>query len=98
MKAYLQRLNPTNGLIWYYAIQIQRDLLGEWLVIREWGRSGSPGTVRQLPFDSHPAAAANMAALVEELTARGYQVVMREGLSPALAAYLEGEHGNDTDS
>ncbi len=98
MKAYLQRFNPTNGLIWYYAIQIQRDLLGQWQVVREWGRSGSPGTMRHVPFDSHAAAEANMTALLEELTSRGYQVVMREGMSPALAAYLEGETARDTDS
>lgn len=91
MKAYLQRFNPANGLIWYYAIQIQRDLLGNWQVIREWGRSGSPGTVRNAPFDSHASAATNMITLLEQLTARGYQVVMREGTNPALAAYLEGD-------
>ncbi|MBF0584617.1 MAG: WGR domain-containing protein [Magnetococcales bacterium] len=98
MKAYLQRLNPANGLIWYYAIQIQRDLLGNWQVIREWGRSGSPGTMRQAPFDSHATAEANMTTLLEQLTARGYQVVMREGANPALAAYLEGEKEHDTHS
>ncbi|MBF0589732.1 MAG: WGR domain-containing protein, partial [Magnetococcales bacterium] len=50
MKAYLQRINPDNDAIWYYSIQIQRDLLGRWHVIREWGRSGSPGTLRQTPY------------------------------------------------
>ncbi len=98
MKAYLQRFNPTSGLIWYYAIQIQRDLLGRWQVIREWGRNGSPGTVRQAPFDSHAEAEAQMTDLVEQLTARGYHVVMREGMNPALAAFLEGERENDPDS
>ncbi|MBF0461825.1 MAG: WGR domain-containing protein [Magnetococcales bacterium] len=95
MKAYLQRFNPANGLIWYYAVQVQRDLLGRWQVVREWGRSGSPGTLRQTPFDSHALAAENMAELLEQLIDRGYQVVMREGSSPALAAYLEGEAESD---
>ena len=97
MKAYLQRFNPTNGVIWYYAIQIQRDLLGNWQVIREWGRNGSPGTLRQEPFDTHAMAEASMVSLQEQLIARGYQVVMREGSRPALAAYLEGDAESDFD-
>ena len=98
MKAYLQRFNPSNGLIWFYAIHVQRDLLGRWQVVREWGRSGSPGTIRHIPFDSHAMAAAKMAALLDQLLARGYHVVMREGLSPALAAYLEGDTNDVFDS
>ncbi|MEO5363889.1 MAG: WGR domain-containing protein [Magnetococcus sp. DMHC-8] len=95
MKAYLQRFNPTSGLIWYYAVQIQRDLLGRWQVIREWGRSGSPGTVRHVPFDTHAQAEADMTTWVEQLIARGYHVVMREGLDPTLAAFLEDNTDKD---
>lgn len=95
MKAYLQRFNASNGLIWFYAIQIQRDLLGRWQVIREWGRSGSPGTLRQKPFDTHAGAEENMTSLLNQLTQEGYQVVMREGLSPSLAAYVNEENAGD---
>lgn len=98
MKAYLQRFNYSNGLIWFYAIQIQRDLLGRWQVIREWGRSGSPGTLRQVPFDTHASAEESMASILKQLTNKGYRVVMREGLSPTLAAYLNRENAGDFDS
>ena len=96
MKAYLQRFNNSNGLIWFYAIQIQRDLLGRWQVIREWGRSGSPGTLRQVPFETHAGAEENMLSLLDQLTAKGYRVVMREGLSQSMATYLQQE--NEVDS
>lgn len=95
MKAYLQRINASNGLIWFYAIQIQRDLLGRWQVIREWGRSGSPGTLRQVPFDTHAGAEENMTSLLKQLTDKGYEVVMREGLSPSLAYYLQQEDASE---
>ena len=98
MKAYLQRFNASNGLIWFYAIQIQRDLLGRWQVIREWGRSGSPGTLRQVPFETHAGAEENMTSLLKQLTEKGYQVVMREGLSPSLAAYMKEDETGDCDS
>lgn len=98
MKAYLQRLNPSNGRLGFYAIQIQRDLLGRWQVIREWGRVGSPGTLRQIPFDTHEGATSSMISWLDQLTQKGYQVVMREGLSPSLAAYLNKETLSDVNS
>jgi predicted DNA-binding WGR domain protein len=98
MKAYLQRLSPENGQIWYYSVQVQRDLLGQWQVIREWGRSGSPGAVRHAPYEDYLQAAEGLSQLLEQLVKRGYHVVMREGSKPALAAYLKGENDHDSDS
>ena len=96
MKAYLQRLNPS-GAIWYYSIQIQRDLMGRWQVIREWGRSGSPGTLRSMPYDAFFDAQESMETLVEELSQRGYQVVHSEGPNPREAAYYSEENdGGDS--
>ncbi|MBF0193108.1 MAG: WGR domain-containing protein [Magnetococcales bacterium] len=88
MKAYLQRLNPVSGDVWYYSIQIQRDLMGRWQVIREWGRSGSPGTVRYMPYDSFFDAQDSMQTLVEQLSDKGYQVVHSEGPDPKDAQYF----------
>ncbi|HIJ85223.1 MAG: WGR domain protein [Magnetococcales bacterium] len=85
MKAYLQKVNSQSGEVWFYSIQIQRDLLGEWQIIREWGRSGSSGTVRRQAFDDLDPAMENMDLLVEQLREKGYTVVMREGLTADLA-------------
>ncbi|MBF0455331.1 MAG: WGR domain-containing protein [Magnetococcales bacterium] len=98
MKAYLQRLNPNSGDVWFYSIQIQRDLMGRWQVIREWGRSGSPGTVRHMPYDAYYDAQESMETLIEELSQRGYQVVHSEGPNPKDAAYYNEEHPDDRDS
>ncbi|HAT50188.1 MAG: WGR domain-containing protein [Nitrospirae bacterium] len=85
MKAYLQKINPQSGEVWFYSIQIQRDLLGEWQIIREWGRSGSSGTVRRQTFDNLDPAMENMDLLVDQLREKGYKVVMREGLTADMA-------------
>ncbi|MEO5378937.1 MAG: WGR domain-containing protein [Magnetococcus sp. DMHC-6] len=95
MKAYLQRLNPANGLICYYSLQIQRDLLGRWQVIREWGKSGSPGTLRRSPYDTHAQAVDALRSLRDQLTQKGYLVVMQEGLSRGMAAYIEEGDSSD---
>lgn len=94
MKAYLQRLNPSTGMVLYYHLQIQRDLLGRWQVIRNWGKGGSPGTMRRFPFNSYDEATQSMSSLLHQLTNKGYHVVMREGLQAAMAAYLHGEMKN----
>lgn len=88
MKAYLQRPNPTSGHVLFYSIQIQRDLMARWQVIREWGRSGSPGTVRFVPYDSYFDAQESMQKLVGELAKKGYRVVHSEGPDPKDAAYF----------
>lgn len=84
MKAYLQKVNAQSGGVWFYSIQIQQDLLGEWQIIREWGRSGSSGTIRREAFEAIGPAMENMNLLVEQLREKGYRVVMREGLTADL--------------
>jgi predicted DNA-binding WGR domain protein len=34
----------------YYRMEIQRDLFGEWCLMREWGRIGHSGQIRSAPF------------------------------------------------
>lgn len=91
MKVYLQRPSPVTGVVLFYSLQIQRDLLGRWHVIREWGRSGSPGTVRQNPYDAYEVALEAMLALEAQLLDKGYQAMMRQGMSSAMGAYLHEE-------
>jgi predicted DNA-binding WGR domain protein len=36
----------------FYALQLAPTLFGEWVLVAEWGRIGSPGAVRQKVFHS----------------------------------------------
>jgi predicted DNA-binding WGR domain protein len=47
-------------------------LFGEWVLLREWGRIGSGGTVRADPYANAGAALAAMKALVRAKLKRGY--------------------------
>ena len=40
----------------YYTIYVMRNLFGEWSVMREWGRIGSPGRVTLQSFASEEEA------------------------------------------
>jgi predicted DNA-binding WGR domain protein len=47
----LRRRDPARRMARFYRVGLQAelleaDLLGGWSLVREWGRIGSPGTVR----------------------------------------------------
>jgi predicted DNA-binding WGR domain protein len=62
--AYLTRTDPTRNINRFYVVDITPTLFGEWALLREWGRRGSPnyaparrcGT-RRAAHDQAPAAA-----------------------------------------
>ena len=72
MLTYLERRDPKKKMARFYAISLAPTLFGPCAVIREWGRIGSPGTVREEWFDNPEAAAATAARLSLEKRRRGY--------------------------
>ena len=43
---FLTRIDPTRNMDRFYIVAVTPTLFGEWAVLREWGRRGSPGTMR----------------------------------------------------
>jgi predicted DNA-binding WGR domain protein len=39
----LQRTDPARNIHWFYLLDVQPDLFGQWSFIREWGRIGQLG-------------------------------------------------------
>jgi predicted DNA-binding WGR domain protein len=37
----LHRIDPAKNMRRFYRLDVQRDLFGQWCLIREWGRIGS---------------------------------------------------------
>lgn len=48
----LVRRDPESHMARFYAIHLAPTLFGGWDLVREWGRIGSPGTLRITPFDT----------------------------------------------
>jgi predicted DNA-binding WGR domain protein len=48
--AFLTRTDPTRNIDRFYIVAATPTLFGEWALHRDWGRRGSPGTLR---LDSH---------------------------------------------
>jgi predicted DNA-binding WGR domain protein len=69
----LYRIDATKRMHRFYLLDVQPDLFGEWCLMREWGRIGSAGRTRSIPFaSSHEAQAAlHRQRIVKEK--RGYE-------------------------
>ncbi len=71
----LHRFAPAKNMRRFYRLEVQRDLFGQWCLVREWGRIGRAGRLRMAAYDS---AAEAQAALVRQRRAkerRGYLVL-----------------------
>jgi predicted DNA-binding WGR domain protein len=52
----LTNIDPSKNMRRFYSVQIGRTLFGEWSLMREWGRIGSPGRVTLESFASEEEA------------------------------------------
>ena len=68
----LTRVRPEQNECCFYRLEIWPDLFGRTLLVRRWGRIGTPGRQR---LDQHPDAGTALNALAELANAkrrRGY--------------------------
>lgn len=68
----LTRSKPSKNLHRFYAMHLATTLFGEWDLIAEWGRIGSPGTVRQQIFPTEQLAQAALTKRLRIKAGRGY--------------------------
>ena len=54
-----ENIDTTNR---FYQLFITPEIFGDWSLIKEWGRAGSPGTVRKVWFDIEAEARVAVAA------------------------------------
>jgi predicted DNA-binding WGR domain protein len=52
----LERPEPARNRQRFYTITVTRTRFGSWALVREWGRIGQRGTVRETWFETEGAA------------------------------------------
>jgi predicted DNA-binding WGR domain protein len=52
----LRRTDAERNMHRFYALGLMPTLFGEWTLLAEWGRIGSPGTVRRSTYADESAA------------------------------------------
>ena len=74
---YLERREPAHNRQRFYTLTVVQTLFGSWTLVREWGRIGHPGTVRETWFETEAAATEAGAKIRRQKERRGYRAVNR---------------------
>ena len=69
----MRRVDPDTNVSRFYVLTLERDLFGNVVVTRQWGRAGTAGRVITEPYTDETAAAEAMAAYAAAKRRRGYQ-------------------------
>ncbi len=69
---HLEKRDPTRGQFRFYALHAMPSLFGDWTLVREWGRIGSPGRVVVNWFGTLEETRDAMAEKAREKVRRGY--------------------------
>ena len=70
--AFFTHTDPAKNLHRFYVVQLSPTLFGDWTLLREWGRSGSPGTVRLTSFEQFDEAQKAQARAIKRRLQHGY--------------------------
>jgi predicted DNA-binding WGR domain protein len=73
--AYLEKIDPARKMSRFYAICVTPTLFGQWAVVREWGRIGQAGAVRENWLKSESEASAAGTKLRRQKERRGYRAL-----------------------
>jgi len=72
MDVHLRCIDPARNKRRFYRMSVQRNLFGEWVLMREWGRIGRAGQLRSEQFGQAAFAMEKLTALIGQKTRRGY--------------------------
>jgi predicted DNA-binding WGR domain protein len=70
--ATLTNIDPSQNKHRFYILRVMQNLFGDWSLLREWGRVGSPGTVRCDSFESEQQALEAERRLLRTRQRHGY--------------------------
>lgn len=72
MEVHLRCIDPSRNRRRFYHMTVQRNLFGEWVLMREWGRIGRAGRLKSEQFGQAVLATEKLSALIRQKTRRGY--------------------------
>ena len=75
---YLEHHDPDKNMHRFYQMYVTPGIFGDWSLVKEWGRKGSPGTVRKDWFDSEGEARVAGEKLKALKVKKGYQSILSD--------------------
>jgi predicted DNA-binding WGR domain protein len=73
MGTTIRKRDPAKHMARFYSLRTQATLFGAWGLVREWGRIGSPGTVRVDPVSCLEEAEGKAQRLAALKRRKGYR-------------------------
>ncbi len=73
LQILLRRVDPSRNMARYYVLSIEHTLFGEYALVREWGRIGSPGPRRSQVFANGESAQIALETWLNRKRRRGYE-------------------------
>jgi len=70
---HLRRVDPARNMRRFYQLDIEPDLFGGVMLMKEWGRIGARGRVMAERYDSEDLALAALQKQAERKRKRGYR-------------------------
>ena len=68
----LEHRDPERRMARFYTMHLAPTLFGGWDLVREWGRIGSPGTLRFDPFETMEESKRALQRIEKQKRKRGY--------------------------
>ncbi|PJO50050.1 WGR domain-containing protein [Ochrobactrum sp. MYb29] len=72
---HFRKIDPRNNMRRFYTLSVQRNLFGEWCLMRSWGRIGTLGQSVQQTLLDEASANTLLRRLVAVRRKRGYEEV-----------------------
>lgn len=82
MRIYMQTPVSSEDNLRFYHLLLQPDLLGGWILVREWGFQGAAGRIKKSHFPVLEEAQEALIKARDQQLKRGYRVVFMAGGEP----------------
>lgn len=78
MRIYMQSPPSDHQPPRFYQLFLQRDLLGGWTLVRQWGITGASGRLQRDHFPDWDSALDALMQVRDKQVSKGYRVVFAE--------------------
>jgi predicted DNA-binding WGR domain protein len=79
MRIFLQQRPVAGEPPRFYQLTLEQDLLGSWVLLREWGQPGGRNSAKREVYLEREAALAALTKLRDSQIQRGFQVMFAQG-------------------
>jgi predicted DNA-binding WGR domain protein len=79
MRIFLQQRPVAGEPPRFYQLTLEQDLLGSWVLLREWGQPGGRNSAKREVFLDREAAMSALSKLRDSQIRRGFQVMFAQG-------------------